>query len=108
MPEAKFKVTARPTVKEVVQFKNQIDLDRITLRHRLTLLWKEGCAKLIYWNDMDGAHRTWLVSENKELLAKIDGIDGFSKNKDYYCKIDDGNDYELIPKTPEILRWTER
>jgi len=70
------------------------------------MLEAAGNAKWICWIDKYDTHLTCVVSENKELLAKV-SIDGFTEHDDYIYSIGD-NDYGYISRdSKELIRISE-
>lgn len=90
-------------IENAIQIRQEIDAKELELRQELDRLVAEGHARWISWSDKYDAHMTCVISENKELLAKI-SIDGFSKNDDYIYPIGE-DDYGYMPKdSKELIR----
>jgi hypothetical protein len=71
------------TVKSVLELKDKIEAEKLILKNNLEQLQRLGFAKLFHWDDKYDFHATWVVSEDKNLLSEIKGIDGWSDKDDY-------------------------
>ena len=91
------------TVESVLKLKEKIEAEKLILQNNLEQLHRLGFAKIFHWDDKYDFHRTWVLSENKDLLSKIDGIDGWSDNDDYIYWENGGWVY-LRKDTPELIR----
>ena len=93
------------TVKSVLELKGRIEAEKLILQNNLEQLHRLGFAKIVHWMDKYEFHSTWVISEDKILLSKIGGIDGFSDNDDYdYQEIEDGAWTHISKDDPRLVR----
>ena len=90
---------------DLIRFKMHLDAQKQQLYQMLATFATEGYAKRFGYDTPDGLKHVWLVSWNKELIAKIDGIDGFDPAEPlFYLKA--GEPIYILDES-ELERWIE-
>jgi hypothetical protein len=107
-------------VQYVIDHAEDIAREIQLLRDSLKQMRCKGYAKLINgtdWDDESTYKGMWIISKNRDLIKKIDGISGYSSNPEhrYYHIIPiaervgvRNNDVEFLPKTSEILEYRDQ